>query len=42
MDKLIQNYPENIKILDKIKINLGNIGFSNKRDKKFERVIEYE
>ncbi|QKX01657.1 flavodoxin-dependent (E)-4-hydroxy-3-methylbut-2-enyl-diphosphate synthase [Wolbachia endosymbiont of Cruorifilaria tuberocauda] len=41
LDKLIQNYPSNIKMLGKIRINPGNIGFGNKRDKKFERVIEY-
>ncbi|QKX02232.1 flavodoxin-dependent (E)-4-hydroxy-3-methylbut-2-enyl-diphosphate synthase [Wolbachia endosymbiont of Dirofilaria (Dirofilaria) immitis] len=41
LDKLIQNYPDNIKMLGKIRINPGNIGFGNKRDRKFERVIEY-
>jgi 4-hydroxy-3-methylbut-2-en-1-yl diphosphate synthase IspG/GcpE len=28
-------------VLGKIRINPGNIGFGNKRDEKFERVIEY-
>ncbi|MDG7056399.1 MAG: flavodoxin-dependent (E)-4-hydroxy-3-methylbut-2-enyl-diphosphate synthase [Wolbachia endosymbiont of Meromenopon meropis] len=41
LDRLIKNYPDNIKLLGKIRINPGNIGFGNKRDKKFERVIEY-
>ncbi|WP_395462717.1 flavodoxin-dependent (E)-4-hydroxy-3-methylbut-2-enyl-diphosphate synthase [Wolbachia endosymbiont of Cantharis cryptica] len=41
LDKLVQDYPDNIKMLGKIRINPGNIGFGNKRDEKFERVIEY-
>jgi (E)-4-hydroxy-3-methylbut-2-enyl-diphosphate synthase len=41
LDKLVQDYPDNIKMLGKIRINPGNIGFGSKRDKKFERVIEY-
>ncbi|QKX02993.1 flavodoxin-dependent (E)-4-hydroxy-3-methylbut-2-enyl-diphosphate synthase [Wolbachia endosymbiont of Litomosoides sigmodontis] len=41
LDKLVRDYPDNIKILGKIRINPGNIGFGDKRDKKFERVIEY-
>ncbi|OEY86561.1 4-hydroxy-3-methylbut-2-en-1-yl diphosphate synthase [Wolbachia pipientis] len=41
LDRLIQKYPDNIKMLGKIRINPGNVGFGNKRDEKFERVIEY-
>ncbi|QKX01010.1 flavodoxin-dependent (E)-4-hydroxy-3-methylbut-2-enyl-diphosphate synthase [Wolbachia endosymbiont of Dipetalonema caudispina] len=41
LDKLVKNYPSNINMLGKIRINPGNIGFGNKRDKIFERVIEY-
>ncbi|NUY39262.1 flavodoxin-dependent (E)-4-hydroxy-3-methylbut-2-enyl-diphosphate synthase [Wolbachia endosymbiont of Litomosoides brasiliensis] len=41
LDKLVRDYPDNIKILGKVRINPGNIGFGNKRDEKFERVIEY-
>ncbi|MCA4774523.1 flavodoxin-dependent (E)-4-hydroxy-3-methylbut-2-enyl-diphosphate synthase [Wolbachia endosymbiont of Mansonella perstans] len=41
LDRLIQDYPHNIKMLGKIRINPGNIGFGDKRDEKFERVIEY-
>ncbi|MGL9718929.1 MAG: flavodoxin-dependent (E)-4-hydroxy-3-methylbut-2-enyl-diphosphate synthase [Wolbachia sp.] len=41
LDKLVQDYPDNIKMLGKIRVNPGNIGFGNKRDEKFERVIEY-
>ncbi|MGL9725476.1 MAG: flavodoxin-dependent (E)-4-hydroxy-3-methylbut-2-enyl-diphosphate synthase [Wolbachia sp.] len=41
LDKLVQDYPDNIKMLGKIRINPGNIGFGDKRDEKFERVIEY-
>ncbi|MDD9331178.1 MAG: flavodoxin-dependent (E)-4-hydroxy-3-methylbut-2-enyl-diphosphate synthase [Wolbachia sp.] len=41
LDKLVQDYPDNIKMLGKIRMNPGNIGFGDKRDEKFERVIEY-
>lgn len=41
LDKIIQDYPDNIKMLGKIRVNPGNIGFGDKRDEKFERVIEY-
>ncbi|MDR1139820.1 MAG: flavodoxin-dependent (E)-4-hydroxy-3-methylbut-2-enyl-diphosphate synthase [Rickettsiales bacterium] len=41
LDRLVQDYPDNIKMLGKIRINPGNIGFGDKRDEKFERVIEY-
>ncbi|MDN5247567.1 MAG: flavodoxin-dependent (E)-4-hydroxy-3-methylbut-2-enyl-diphosphate synthase [Wolbachia endosymbiont of Tyrophagus putrescentiae] len=41
LDKLIQTYPDNIKMLGKIRINPGNIGFGHRRDEKFERVIKY-
>ncbi|WP_341808269.1 flavodoxin-dependent (E)-4-hydroxy-3-methylbut-2-enyl-diphosphate synthase [Wolbachia endosymbiont (group E) of Neria commutata] len=41
LSKLIQDYSDNIKLLGKIRVNPGNIGFGNKRDEKFERVIEY-
>ncbi|APR98522.1 flavodoxin-dependent (E)-4-hydroxy-3-methylbut-2-enyl-diphosphate synthase [Wolbachia endosymbiont of Folsomia candida] len=41
LSKLIQDYSDNIKLLGKIRINPGNIGFGNKRDEKFEKVIEY-
>lgn len=41
LNKLIQDHPENIRMLGKIRINPGNIGFGNKRDEKFERVVKY-
>ncbi|MDM8335646.1 flavodoxin-dependent (E)-4-hydroxy-3-methylbut-2-enyl-diphosphate synthase [Wolbachia pipientis] len=41
LDRLVQDYPDNIKMLGKIRVNPGNIGFGSKRDEKFERVIEY-
>ncbi|NSM56255.1 flavodoxin-dependent (E)-4-hydroxy-3-methylbut-2-enyl-diphosphate synthase [Wolbachia endosymbiont of Atemnus politus] len=41
LDKLVHDYPDNIKMLGKIRVNPGNVGFGNKRDEKFERVIEY-
>lgn len=41
LDRLVQDYPDNIKMLGKIRMNPGNIGFGDKRDEKFERVIEY-
>ncbi|MDR2977842.1 MAG: flavodoxin-dependent (E)-4-hydroxy-3-methylbut-2-enyl-diphosphate synthase [Rickettsiales bacterium] len=41
LDRLVQDYPDNIKMLGKIRMNPGNIGFGDKHDEKFERVIEY-
>ncbi|MGL9681820.1 MAG: flavodoxin-dependent (E)-4-hydroxy-3-methylbut-2-enyl-diphosphate synthase [Wolbachia sp.] len=41
LDRMVQDYPDNIKMLGKIRMNPGNIGFGDKRDEKFERVIEY-
>ncbi|MGL9733226.1 MAG: flavodoxin-dependent (E)-4-hydroxy-3-methylbut-2-enyl-diphosphate synthase [Wolbachia sp.] len=41
LDRLIKDYPDNIKMLGKIRMNPGNVGFGDKRDEKFERVIKY-
>ncbi|WFW29931.1 MAG: flavodoxin-dependent (E)-4-hydroxy-3-methylbut-2-enyl-diphosphate synthase [Wolbachia endosymbiont of Menacanthus eurysternus] len=41
LDRLVRSYPNNISMLGKIRVNPGNIGFGEERDKKFERVIEY-
>jgi (E)-4-hydroxy-3-methylbut-2-enyl-diphosphate synthase len=38
---LMQDYPECINILDKLRINPGNVGFGSKRDKQYEMCIEY-
>ena len=38
--KLLIDYPESAKILDKYRINPGNVGFGEKRDKQFEIMIE--
>ncbi len=37
LDKLVRDYPDNIKMLGKIRINPGNIGFGDKHDEKFGR-----
>lgn len=37
---LLEKFPECIKKLEKLRINPGNIGFGEKRDKNFEKVIE--
>ncbi|AAZ68508.1 flavodoxin-dependent (E)-4-hydroxy-3-methylbut-2-enyl-diphosphate synthase [Ehrlichia canis] len=39
--RLVKEYPECASALGKIRINPGNIGFGNKRDKNFEDVIEF-
>lgn len=38
---LMQKYPECIDILDKLRINPGNVGFGAKRDQHFEICINY-
>ncbi len=38
---LMQNYPECIDVLDKLRINPGNVGFGSKRDTQYEMCIEY-
>lgn len=37
---LLKNYPDCAEALDKYRINPGNVGFGNKRDKNFESIIE--
>ena len=39
--RLVKQYPQYASILGKIRINPGNIGFGNKRDKNFDDVIEF-
>lgn len=39
--RLMQDYPECINILDKLRLNPGNVGFGAKRDKQYELCIEY-
>ena len=41
LERLLIDYPECIKALGKIRVNPGNVGFASKRDKKFEKVIEF-
>ncbi|UWI83106.1 flavodoxin-dependent (E)-4-hydroxy-3-methylbut-2-enyl-diphosphate synthase [Wolbachia endosymbiont of Howardula sp.] len=41
ISRLVKKYPEYIKLLGKIRINPGNIGFNDKRDHQFTKVIEY-
>lgn len=38
---LLSEVPECAKLLAKYRINPGNVGFKNKRDKNFEQIIEY-
>lgn len=38
--QLLADFPECAKALDKYRINPGNVGFGNKRDKQFEMIIE--
>lgn len=38
---LIEKYPTELKLLGKLRINPGNIGFGEKRDHKFEKVIKF-
>ncbi|UAT43254.1 flavodoxin-dependent (E)-4-hydroxy-3-methylbut-2-enyl-diphosphate synthase [Anaplasmataceae bacterium AB001_6] len=38
---LVKKYPDEIKLLDKLRINPGNVGFSNKRDKNFEDIVSF-
>lgn len=38
---LLKEVPECAKLLAKYRINPGNVGFKNKRDKNFEQIIEY-
>lgn len=37
---LLKNYPDCAKALDKYRINPGNVGFGEKRDKQFEEMID--
>jgi len=37
---LLSTYPECASILDKYRINPGNVGFGEKRDKQFETIVE--
>ena len=39
--RILQDYPDCTKSLGKVRINPGNVGFGEKRDKNFERVIEF-
>ncbi|AHX04303.1 flavodoxin-dependent (E)-4-hydroxy-3-methylbut-2-enyl-diphosphate synthase [Ehrlichia japonica] len=39
--RLVREYPECAAALGKIRINPGNVGFGNKRDKNFEDIIEF-
>ncbi len=39
--RLMQDHPDCIKILDKLRLNPGNVGFGAKRDKQYELCIEY-
>ena len=38
--KLLTDYPQCAQLLDKYRINPGNVGFGKKRDKQFEMIIE--
>lgn len=38
--RLLQDYPDMAEALDKYRINPGNVGFGEKRDKQFEMMIE--
>lgn len=38
--KLLSDYPECAKALDKLRINPGNVGFRDKRDRQFSEIIE--
>ena len=38
--KLLRDYPDCAKTLDKYRINPGNVGFKNKKDKQFSEIIE--
>ncbi len=38
--KLLKDYPDCAKSLDKYRINPGNVGFKNKKDKQFSEIIE--
>ncbi len=41
IEELVKKYPSHIQLLSKLRINPGNIGFGDKRDRKFEAVIEF-
>lgn len=41
LERILQDYPDCAKSLGKVRINPGNVGFGEKRDKKFEKVIEF-
>ncbi len=41
LERLLKDYPECARSLGKVRINPGNVGFGEKRDKKFEKVIEF-
>ncbi|MEM7609170.1 MAG: flavodoxin-dependent (E)-4-hydroxy-3-methylbut-2-enyl-diphosphate synthase, partial [Myxococcota bacterium] len=38
--KLLSDYPECAKALDKYRINPGNVGFKNKKDPQFSKIVE--
>ncbi len=38
--RLLSDYPECAKALDKLRINPGNVGFRDKRDRQFSEIIE--
>ena len=38
--KLLSDYPDCAKTLDKLRINPGNVGFRDKRDRQFSEIIE--
>lgn len=38
---LLRSYPEMAKLLAKYRINPGNVGFKDKRDRQFEEIIEF-
>ena len=38
--KLLSDYPDCAKALDKLRINPGNVGFRDKRDRQFSEIIE--
>lgn len=41
LERLLKDYPECAKNLGKVRVNPGNVGFGEKRDIKFEKVIEF-
>ncbi len=41
LERILTEYPDCSRSLGKVRINPGNVGFGDKRDKKFEKVIEF-